>query len=291
MKTVVVGHNNSDIDSIVSAIFEAKRQIQNNVDAEAYVAKGKLSKGTKEVLDYLGVEIPKKWNSKLKDNPTILVDYNTLVFGPEGLTNIISVIDHHSVQPWTNTLENKTIKEVGATATLVAEKYLQNATLTRKEAKILLFTIMADSKNLTSSKTKDEDRDLIKYLEKLSGFSAKKANRIINKYSFFKYDKKQLKSYMKEDIKKAFHGKISLVSGELMTANYKPFYNKHKLIQENFKYMLNGDIKVLAIQDLKHKKTVIISNKTKTLSSPIMIDDVIGRRQISKLIIDKKIIN
>ena len=91
----------------------------------------------------------------------ILVDHNETKQSIEDIEfgEVIEVVDHHRLGDLvTNTPINITTQVVGATATIVANKYIDaKIELTRNMAGLLLSAILADTMNFTSPTTTDVD--------------------------------------------------------------------------------------------------------------------------------------
>lgn len=285
MKTVVIGHNSPDIDSIASAIIMADFLNKKGTDAKAYIGEGYLVTGTQEILDYLNIKLPPKHTQKLINNPTVIVDFNNPEIGPKNLKNIVNLIDHHTETDWAKKIKTKHIERVGATSTLVSEKFLEEFEFNTLQAKLLLFAIIYDTQNLTHIKTCQRDIDMVKKLESLSGLKAKKVVRLIKGWSTFKFNKNKIVDYLHEDTKKGVIKGYRTISAVVMAKNYKPFYKNHKLIENNFDKMEDADIKSFVVQDLKRKKTIIIHNSVIDLPSPIFKEKVMGRRQVKEYIL------
>jgi|LGOV01.1.fsa_nt_gb inorganic pyrophosphatase/exopolyphosphatase len=287
MTTFVIGHNSPDIDSIACAIMEAK--ILNNKGTLALPkrAKGDPVKGVDKMLNFCSFKMPEKLKDASILNPVVLVDYNLLENGVGEFKNIIEVIDHHQKQEWVEKFENKTIIKLGAAATLTANRCMNEFELSKNEARLLLFAIMADSANLKSQKTKQEDIDTAKKLAKLGKISIRRVKRLVDKWSSFKFNKKYIKTYVNEDVKRGqIEGKV-ISTAVILTKNYKPFLKKAKLIEDSLKDMIRADIKLLCICDIKNASTVLIHNKKINLPSPYYIKEHYSRNMVKALILEK----
>ena len=207
MKIGIIGNEACDADSMVSAIVYAK--LKNMIDSKneyipffqcddiisrldfmgACKEAGFIPDGSIETITPENVKNISKW---------ILVDhhYPTTVFlkvVPDARDKVIEIIDHHSlvpdsngnglVQKIKNSVENRTI---GSCTTLVAEKVLKGI---QPLLKLLLCTIMIDTKNLTDgTKTTDDDRDILEKLKQLTQISHGDANEIFKRLLDSKYN-------------------------------------------------------------------------------------------------------
>ena len=84
---------------------------------------------------------------------------------------IIEIVDHHRIGGFeSEAVVNITVASVGATATLISEKYLENGAEIRPElAGILLGAIAADTMNFRSPTTTARDLRVKDMLEQISG--------------------------------------------------------------------------------------------------------------------------
>ena len=171
---LIFGHKNPDTDSITSAIvmenFEKKLGHQN---AKA-VRTGNVNKETQYVLNYLGMEAPELIEDVEDGQEVILVDHNEATQCVNNIANskILKVVDHHTmnfVAPYQ--LYYRT-EPVGCTQTVLFKMYKENdIEIDKNIATLMLSAIASDTLVLKSPTTTDDDRKVVKELEKISGLS------------------------------------------------------------------------------------------------------------------------
>jgi inorganic pyrophosphatase/exopolyphosphatase len=220
MKIGIVGNEACDADSMVSAIVYAKLKNMEGSKNE-YIPFFQCDDIISR-LDFMGAckeaefipdgSIETITPENVKDiSKWILVDhhYPTKVFlkvVPDAKDKVIEIIDHHSLVAGSNgnslvkklgdTVENKTI---GSCTTLIANRMLRylekhNSTVYKSDEiqsllKLLLCTIMIDTKNLTdASKTTEDDRHIVKELKQHTGISDGDADEIFKRLLDSKYN-------------------------------------------------------------------------------------------------------
>lgn len=157
----VIGHKSPDTDSVCAAIAYAnlKRVTKENPEATA-VRAGEINPETEFVLKNFGVEAPKKLENAVGKR-LILVDHNELGQMVDGAdkAEIIEVLDHHRIEfKLANPILFHT-EPVGATSTLVAEKYFEKGIkLDKKIAGIMLAAILSDTVVFKSPTSTDRDK-------------------------------------------------------------------------------------------------------------------------------------
>jgi manganese-dependent inorganic pyrophosphatase len=106
----------------------------------------------------------------------ILVDHNEKKQTVDDVdaAEILEIVDHHRMGGFeSDGVISITCQPVGATATIIAEKYLENGVpLDAPMAGILLGAIVSDTMNYHSPTTTDKDREIGKKLEEICGVSA-----------------------------------------------------------------------------------------------------------------------
>ena len=163
MSTWVIGHKNPDTDSIVSAIVYARKIHANPARA------GELNPETEFVLEKFGIEKPELKEKIGVGEKVVLVDTNNReeLIPIEG--EIVEIIDHHRLFGNLSTPQpiKVYIEPVGATSTIIAERFLEE--LTREEAALLLSGILSDTVVFKSPTTTDKDREIAKKLGEIAG--------------------------------------------------------------------------------------------------------------------------
>lgn len=110
------------------------------------------------------------------DRKLILVDHNEFSQAVEGADQleVVEVIDHHRIADFHTAYPiNINIQPVGSTCTLVSEIYrYSNIELSAGTAGILLAGVISDTVTGRSPTTTDRDREIMKWLENISGVNA-----------------------------------------------------------------------------------------------------------------------
>jgi manganese-dependent inorganic pyrophosphatase len=170
-KTIyIIGHKSPDTDTICSAI--AYSEYLKTKGQEAIPARsGDLNPETKYVLDCFGFEPPINLDS-LKEKTVILVDHNEKSQSPEGIetARIIEVIDHHKIEFSSAEPINFQTKPLGSTATLIAQKLLndQDFEITKPLAGILISAILSDTVIFKSNTSTPTDVELANKLNEIA---------------------------------------------------------------------------------------------------------------------------
>ena len=175
---VFVGHTNTDMDSIGSALaaavlFDGKAARASEVNGE-----------TKFVLDLLDMEAPPLFktldsSSKMR---VCLVDHNQTTQMAEGVeeSSVKGIIDHHALQK--NTVRSDVpiivdIKPWGSTCTMIARQFWkERRVIPQKIAGLLLAGILSDTLNLRSPTTTSVDKVMVSMLSKCTGMSDPQVN-------------------------------------------------------------------------------------------------------------------
>lgn len=166
-----IGHKNPDTDSICSALAAAEI-----LGGEAGMTSVELSPESQMVLDKFGFN-PPHYVENLSGREVVLVDFNQKAQGQEGIgeAKIQGIIDHHAMgadiafntQPIFVRIE-----PIGSTCSVITKiaeelEYEINPQL----AGLLLAGIVSDTLALRSPTTTDDDREIVAYLQELSGIN------------------------------------------------------------------------------------------------------------------------
>lgn len=171
MKTIVIGHKNPDTDSIVSSIVAAD-YLKNVTKQEAVPNRaGNLNNETKFVLTKFKIAVPSLFRGvKGKDRVT-LVDHNETSQIAENLSfsQVERIIDHHKVQVATETPISCRMEPIGSTSSLLFKMYQEaGKKISPTNAKLMLAGVLSDTLNLTSPTTTEEDKKIVKELNKIA---------------------------------------------------------------------------------------------------------------------------
>ena len=177
-KFLIFGHKSPDTDSIASSIAMEYIKKQMNEDAKAYRL-GEINNETKYALDYFKFNVPELLENVTSDDHVILVDHNEFTQSANGIEEacIDMVIDHHRIYNFQTSAPLFYMAEpVGCTCTILYELcIMNNITLTREIAGLMLSAIISDTLLFKSPTCTAKD-------EKIANELAKIANVDINTY-------------------------------------------------------------------------------------------------------------
>ena len=163
--TYVIGHKSPDADTIGSAIAYAWLLQQLGINAKA-AATAKVNRETQYALDFCGIDQP-EIISDAAGKQFVLVDHSEYSQALDGMKNarIVGIVDHHGIGDIRNTERIAVISlPAGATASIVYKLYLDcNVGIPRDIARVMLMSILSDTKGMTSNVTA-LDRDAYNYL-------------------------------------------------------------------------------------------------------------------------------
>lgn len=171
---LVTSYTNPDLDGIAGIIAygEFLHKINKKVVVGIF---GEPHDEAKYILDRFSFEYPKKLNSTEDFNQVILVDASDL----KGLDNnippekVVEIIDHRKVHEADKFPNAKVqIESVGAAATLIAERFIENNIEMSKESSTLLYgAILSNTLNFKGTVTTDRDRKSAFWLNKIAKLS------------------------------------------------------------------------------------------------------------------------
>ena len=236
--TVVMGNEAADLDSMASAFLFAYYLFRTEPEANPRplinIPRGDFKLRTEAVFLFREAGIDESLLNfsddldleKLADKQTlklVLVDHNKLASSQarfEGL--ITAILDHHADEgsyPKTAAVD---IRPVGSTATIVAERFLENApdALDSTVGTLLLGTILLDTVNLDpeAGRVTDADRAVV---EKLATLTGKEPQALFDKLQFEKFNVSSLGSYdlLRKDYKEWQMGSVKCgISSVLLSA-------------------------------------------------------------------------
>lgn len=253
----VIGHKSPDTDTVCSAIAYSEFLKKKKINAVPAIPED-LNQETKYVLDYFKVKKPIKLKSA-KGKKVILVDHNETSQSPQGIEDaeVMEVIDHHKIGcTFSNPISILT-KPLGSTATLIAQKMLDDGKfkITKQLAGLLVSAILSDTVVFKSSTTTDEDIATAKKLGKIAG---------IDNLKDFGINIKKKKSNLKQ------------LSPE------KIIYSDFKIFQENGKKFGIGQIETVDLNEAREKQEKILEKigeivkKENFLFLILMLTDIIN---------------
>ena len=164
-----IGHKNPDADSICAALAAA-----DLFGGEAGMTSPELSPESAFILEKFEFESP-SYIDNLKDKEVVLVDFNQKSQAQEGIeeANVQGIIDHHAMGPdiaFNSQPIFVRIEPIGSTCTIITKIAEEmEIEFNPKLAGLLLAGIVSDTLALRSPTTTEDDRELVAYLQELSG--------------------------------------------------------------------------------------------------------------------------
>ncbi|MBQ7488874.1 MAG: DHH family phosphoesterase [Clostridia bacterium] len=187
--TYVIGHRNPDSDSVGSAIAYAWLLNQVGIPAEAAIA-GPVNAETAWALGQFDIPAPRIM-SKAAGGRFVLVDHSAFSQAIDGMDHarIVGIVDHHGIGD-VGTDERIFVRSAptGAAASLVYAAYLEcNVPVPGHIAKVLLMSILSDTRNMTRNVTA-LDRAACEAVTKFSGIQNTDALYLGMSSAIAKYD-------------------------------------------------------------------------------------------------------
>jgi len=293
---ILTSYKNPDIDGIAGMYALAELYKQLNINCEYYI----FGRPQFEV-DI----VCRKYDIRLEgikefhiDNKFVLLDCNDLINANKRIKskNIIEVIDHHNTSTKTSELINAklSIEQVGAMATLIVEKYIQNNfQISEKSAILLYHAIASNTINLKAQVTTNRDKQAFKYLEKLypTVLSRKNICEVFAKKSIIKNIERTILSDLKvyDD---------NLIIGQLEITDIENFVNSNKnellRIMNQIKETYNAKSVILNIIDILKGyniimfsgdnmavKNLIVKSNLKQTGNSIKTNQIVLRKDIA----------
>ncbi len=166
-KIIILGHENPDVDSIISGYILEKIMLKKGYFAEFVIPDEFIEDETLSICLRNGLN-PKMFMKKIdlenKHNKYILVDHNERKLGGE----IICIIDHHPTSKKIN-VKHYYNKKISSTAEYIC---MDNENLLQKfELKLAVLATLVDTASFHSSKSRDEDIRWVKDICLKYGFN------------------------------------------------------------------------------------------------------------------------
>ena len=240
-KYIVTSYEHPDLDGI-SSMYAYSEYLNKTGKESRYYVRENIKTEPHIVCDMFGIELDSVDEIE-KDANIVLVDTNNPKMVPFVNENkIVEIIDHHKLRfdlPEYITYE---IEEIGAAATLVADRFRKNnIPISRNSAILLYYGIMSNTFALKSSNTSQRDIEVAKWLEEqCKEISKEKIEEIFRAKSIFK-------APLKDEVEAVIPlkcGDIRMTVGQLEIVDAKKFIaeNKEELIEvctyliDRFKY-------------------------------------------------------
>ncbi len=171
MAAYVIGHQNPDTDSVISAIAVADLMNKRGIECVAG-AQGAATPETQFVLDRFGLKMPKLVSS-VAGSQVILVDFSDYAQAPADLkdSEIIGLVDHHKLGDITTSKPLLIwVWPVGCTGTVIKNMYdFYGIEIPRHIAGGLLCAILSDTVLFRSPTNTPEDKKAADELAEIAG--------------------------------------------------------------------------------------------------------------------------
>jgi len=171
---LITSYVNPDLDGVASMVAYAEFLQTRGTNAVAGII-GEPQVEAEYVLRRFGIVSPVTIPSADAFDEVILVDASNLsdLEGTIAVEKVIEIVDHrttHEAGRFPNAALQ--IELVGATATLIAEKFMhENVALSREAAVLLCGGIISNTLNFKGSMTTDRDRDAFAWLNRVAQLS------------------------------------------------------------------------------------------------------------------------
>ena len=150
MKYVILGHENPDVDSIVSGYLLEKIMINRGYDVSFYIPDVEVSLETESICNKYNLYLGKYRNKELNnDSKYILVDHNERDVSGE----IVAIIDHHPVNEKDVVYLN--VEKASSTACMIAQ--LCEEELNSYDIELACLATFVDTASFHSTKTRKSD--------------------------------------------------------------------------------------------------------------------------------------
>lgn len=297
MKNIILSYNMPDMDG-VACMYAYSELLNKQEQKTGYFINGEPKKEVKIVCEMFDIKLESE-KSISDEDKIILVDTNQPFELNQKikLNNVIEIIDHHKKSEELDKMPNAKIQieEVGAAATLVAEKYkLFNYEISRNAAILLYYGIISNTVNLNSKITTERDRKMVEWLEKsCTDISEEKIKEIFEKKSIFE---NSLREEMEVEYKDPFL-KISWSMGQLEVANVDGFLEKEekeiRKILDEVQSEKNEEYLSINCVDILNGYSIIIAQNKKTeelISDLLNINFSNGKAKANQFLTRKEIV-
>ena len=229
-KYIVTSYEHPDLDGI-SSMYAYSEYLNKTGKKSGYYVRENIKTEPHIVCDMFGIELDSVDEIE-KDANIVLVDTNNPRLAPfVDASRVVEIIDHHRIREKLPENVIFEIEEIGAAATLVADRFRQNhIPISRNSAILLYYGIMSNSFALKSSNTSKRDIEVAKWLEEqCSEISKEKIEQIF-----------RAKSVFKAPLKNEVEAEIPLKCGNTrMSIGQLEIVDAEKFIDENRTELLN----------------------------------------------------
>ena len=262
-KTLIFGHKSPDTDTIVSSICmeNLKNKLGRKIEA---VRLGEISKETKYVLNYFGVEAPRKIEEVEDSQDVILVDHNEFAQSVKNIenANIKMVIDHHKISDFqTSEPLYYRAEPVGCTATIVYSLYKENGVeLDKKIAGLMLSAIISDTLLFKSPTCTPKDIEVANALAEIAEIDIEKYGLDMLKAGTDLSDLTE-SELIYLDAKEVSLGSVKAVIAQINSIDLEKMVERKEKLEEQMNMVIEEKglgIFVLAITDILNSNSKMI---------------------------------
>ena len=262
-KTLIFGHKSPDTDTIVSSICmeNLKNKLGRKIEA---VRLGEISKETKYVLNYFGVEAPRKIEEVEDSQDVILVDHNEFAQSVKNIenANIKMVIDHHKISDFqTSEPLYYRAEPVGCTATIIYSLYKENGVeLDKKIAGLMLSAIISDTLLFKSPTCTPKDIEVANALAEIAEIDIEKYGLDMLKAGTDLSDLTE-SELIYLDAKEVSLGNVKAVIAQINSIDLEKMVERKEKLEEQMNMVIEEKglgIFVLAITDILNSNSKMI---------------------------------
>ena len=156
-KIIILGHENPDVDSIVSGYLLQKIMKKKGYSSEFVIPDNKIEQATLDICRKNRLE-PTKFMRKIDlENPEskyILVDHNERELGGK----IVCIIDHHPTDKEPD-IDNYYNQKISSTACYICQG--NEDLLTKEDLRLAIIATMVDTASFHSTKGRKEDKEWV----------------------------------------------------------------------------------------------------------------------------------
>jgi len=290
---LVTSYPNADLDGVSSAYSYAEYLNKNGKNAVAGIF-GEKHIEAEKALEITGATIEDGKELFEETEKIVLVDDSRLGGLPEPIdpANVVEVIDHREIteeEIFPNATTN--IEKVGAAATLIAERFIENNTEISDKSAILLYGgIASNTLNWNAKVTTDRDIEARDWLARKSDIPKDFVRKLFEEKSEI------------EDVSEALWGDVKTVSidgkslgiFQLEIIDAERFMEEHqgKIEDELDRLLEENDMAYLTVADLEDGFNFILSTDEETreiISEALGIDFQNGKARTDEVLLRKQI--
>ncbi|SIS10695.1 manganese-dependent inorganic pyrophosphatase [Natronorubrum thiooxidans] len=271
----VIGHQQPDTDTIISAIAHARLKQAQGEDAVAARA-GDLNPETQFVLERWDVEAPTLLEDAT-DEQLILVDHNEHSQTVEGArdADVVEIVDHHRIGDVETSNPIRFRNEpVGSTATILTGLYDEaDVEIDEQTAGLLLSGLLSDTVVLRSPTTTETDEVVAERLAELAGVDYEAYGKDLLKQKS-KLGEKEPREMVLGDFKEFEFGDSDVGIGQIETVEPAPVLEQRDAVLEAMDAVVaerEYDLLVLLVTDLLEEEStaLIAGDHTETVEDAL----------------------